>query len=172
MSFRNGDSLSVIAERYNTSIRAIMDANRLGRRNFLKIGWKLRIPTKKSGIGRMKSPPIQTSKVKGQTIEYVVQKGDSLWLIANRFGTTTKVIRSMNQRNSSHLSVGQVLKIPTGQKYSSKPKNTQSYRVRKGDSPYLIAKRYRMNLAEFLELNRLTPRSTIFPGQRLILQAN
>ncbi|MFH1124212.1 MAG: LysM domain-containing protein, partial [Pseudomonadota bacterium] len=34
-----------------------------------------------------------------------------------------------------------------------------------GDSPYLIAKRYKMNLAEFLELNNLTPRSTIFPGQ-------
>ncbi|MBW1669184.1 MAG: LysM peptidoglycan-binding domain-containing protein [Deltaproteobacteria bacterium] len=28
-----------------------------------------------------------------------------------------------------------------------------------------------MNLAEFLELNNLTPRSTIFPGQTLFVKA-
>ncbi|MBW1800382.1 MAG: LysM peptidoglycan-binding domain-containing protein, partial [Deltaproteobacteria bacterium] len=48
---------------------------------------------------------------------------------------------------------------------------TKKYRVRKGDSPYIIAKRYRMNLSDFLKLNRLTPRSTIFPGQILLVKA-
>jgi membrane-bound lytic murein transglycosylase D len=170
---RYGESLSVIAHRYNSSVRAIMNANGLRRSHYLKVGWKLKIPTKKSYVARIKSPPIDISKIKGKTFDYAVKQGDSLWLIANRFGTTTHVIRSLNQLNSSLLSIGQVLKIPAVQTASSSaPANTLTYRVQRGDSPYLIAKRYRMNLADFLKLNKLTPRSTIFPGQILVLQAN
>ena len=47
---------------------------------------------------------------------------------------------------------------------------TEKYKVRKGDSPYLIAKRYQMNLSDFLTLNNLTPRSTIFPGQIVLVK--
>jgi len=170
---RYGDSLSVIAHRYNSSVRAIMNANGLKRSHYLKVGWKLKIPTKKRYVARIESPPIQISKIKGKTFEYEVKQGDSLWLIANRFGTTTNVIRSLNQLSSSLLSIGQVLKIPTGERSSSStPGNTRSYRVQRGDSPYLIAKRYRMNLADLLKLNNLAPRSTIFPGHLLVLETN
>ncbi|MCP4673074.1 MAG: LysM peptidoglycan-binding domain-containing protein, partial [Desulfobacula sp.] len=37
-------------------------------------------------------------------------------------------------------------------------------------SPFLIAKRYKMNLDRFLALNHLSKRSTIFPGQKLIVE--
>ena len=161
---RRGESLSLIARRYKTSVRAIMAMNGLKRSNYLKVGWRLRIPGRKMAVSHLKRPPVVTSKLKGRIIEYVVKRGDSLWQIAKRFGTTTKVILSLNQLNSSRLSVGQVLKIPGGPT-ASKLTKTRPYRVRKGDSPLLISKRNQMNLAEFLKLNRLTPRSTIFPGQ-------
>jgi membrane-bound lytic murein transglycosylase D len=44
--------------------------------------------------------------------------------------------------------------------------------VKKGDSPYLIAKRHDMDLSTFLELNGLTPRNTIFPGQVLKIKSD
>jgi len=159
-----GESLSVIAFRYKTSTRAIMATNGLRKKDYLKVGWRLKIPTRKGTGSHVKKPLTYASKPKGKVFEYVVKKGDSLWKIANRFNTTTKTIKSLNRLGSSRLQIGQVLVIsqrPT----SSKPTDTKKYRVRKGDSPYLIAKKHQMKLSQFLKLNNLTPRSTIFPGQ-------
>jgi membrane-bound lytic murein transglycosylase D len=162
---RRGESLSVIAERYGSSVRAIMNANNLTNKHYLRINQKLKIPVSKTAIASLDVPQVHASQIKGEIIEYSVRKGDSLWLIAMRYGTTTKMIQSLNQLDSSLLSIGQMLKIPSGQTVASVIGNTQTYLVRKGDSPYLIAKKYDMNLSAFLELNGLTPRSTIFPGQ-------
>ena len=167
---RYGESLSVIAEKYRTSVRAIMAMNGLRRRNYLRVGWKLRIPTTRISSRRLEKIPVQTASVKQKLVTYIVEEGDSLWKIANRFRTTTSVIKSLNQLSTSQLRVGQVLKVPA-RSMSSEQAKTRVYLVHKGDSPYLIAKRHQMNLAEFLELNNLTPRSTIFPGQTLFVKA-
>ena len=167
---RYGESLSVIADKYGTSIRAIMNMNGLGRRNYLKVGWKLRIPVKGAKYTHLARPPIQTSQLKGEIVEYMVRKGDSLWLIARRFGTTTKMIRALNHLHTSVLRVGQVLKISPGRRVMKLDRN-QTYLVKEGDSPYLIAKQYEIDLSEFLKINNLTPRSTIFPGEIVKIKA-
>jgi membrane-bound lytic murein transglycosylase D len=48
---------------------------------------------------------------------------------------------------------------------------TRTYRVLKGDTPFLIAQKHQMDLSQLLSLNHLTPRSTIFPGQLLLVKA-
>ena len=164
---RRGESLSVIAERYGSSVRAIVTANNLRNKHYLRINQKLKIPMGKTAIASLEVPQIQASQIKGEIIEYSVRKGDSLWLIARHYRTTTKMIQSLNQLDSTLLSIGQVLKIPSGQTMASVIGDTQTYLVRKGDSPYLIAKRHNMDLSTFLELNGLTPQSMIFPGQVL-----
>ena len=168
---RKGESLSVIAIRYRTSVRRIKSLNGLKSGHFIKAGWRLKIPTRRGYAPPRKSPPpVPGSKVEGNLIEYVVRKGDSLWRIANRFGTTTKAIQSMNQLNDPRLRIGQVLMIPMGLT-ALRMMKTRAYAVLKGDSPYIIAKKYQMNLSQFLRLNHLTPRSTIFPGQILLVKA-
>jgi membrane-bound lytic murein transglycosylase D len=162
---RSGESLSVIAERYRSSVRAIMTANNLSNKHYLRINQKLKIPMSKAAIASLEAPQIQASQITGEIIEYSVRKGDSLWLIAGRYGTTTKMIQSLNQLDSTLLSIGQVLKIPSGQTVASVIGDTQTYLVQKGDSPYLIAKRHNMDLSTFLDLNGLNPQSMIFPGQ-------
>ena len=99
----------------------------------------------------------------------MVRKGDSLWKIANRFGTTTNVIQSANQLKGTYVQIGRILKIPGGFSVFEEIK-TKTYTVLKGDTPYFIAQKHQMDLSEFLRLNRLTPRTTIYPGQVLLVK--
>jgi membrane-bound lytic murein transglycosylase D len=166
---RKGDSLSELACRYKTSVRAMMAANGLRRSNYLKVGWNLKIPTKHAVASAPERPAQPSAKLEGRLNTYVVHRGDSLWKIAGRHGTTTHAIRSLNGLRSSRLTVGQVLKLPEGTR-SPSPRHAGVYRVKTGDSPYLVARRHRMNLAEFLRINDLTPSSTIYPGQTLLVR--
>ncbi len=168
---RKGESLSIIARRYRTSVRAIVAVNGLKNSRYIKAGWTLKIPTERAYASIEKtSPTLPAVRTEEKFLEYVVRKGDSLWKIANRFETTTKAIQSLNQLNNTHLIIGQVLVISKDLTVFEKI-DTKKYKVLKGDSPYIIAQKYQMTLSEFLRLNRLTPRSTIFPGQILLVKA-
>ncbi|HEX8219579.1 MAG TPA: LysM peptidoglycan-binding domain-containing protein, partial [Chloroflexia bacterium] len=100
-----GDTLSGIAVRYGTTIEAIVAANNLPSRT-IYAGQTLVIPT--SGAGQ----PSQPSS--GST--YMVQPGDNLTVLAQRFGVTREALAAANGISpSSLLYVGQVLNIPGGQ---------------------------------------------------------
>jgi len=174
---RRGDTLSTIAQKYGVSVRSIKSANRL-RGNRIISGKRLRIPYKKSyqksyhtkRTSRKSSKKVARSyRSNGyQLLVHHVQKGDSLWNIARKYGTTTKNIVRTNHLSSTQLKIGQQLRIPVNQKDSIKKQ--QKYRVKRGDSPFHIAMKYNMTLAEFLRINRLSPSSKIFPGQIVFVE--
>ena len=166
---RRGESLSVIAERYRTSVRAIKSYNNL-RSTRLQIGQVLKIPGRGAPASSVQRQHSRVAAPAGTPVVYEVRKGDNLWSIANRYHTTTKAIQSLNNLRSTRLQIGQVLKIPAVD-ISCQPFALEKYQVRKGDNPYLIARKHRMDLVDFLKLNRLTPRSTIFPGQVVVVRA-
>jgi membrane-bound lytic murein transglycosylase D len=160
---RSGETLSGIAARYRTSVRRIMRANNL-RTSRIYAGKKLKIPQKGTIITHAKVPATDAS---GKYFVHVVRSGDSLWIIAKRYGTTTKKIQKFNNIRGTTLHAGQRLKIPGYLNGSTSDKDLSSYLVRRGDSPYTIARRHNMSLGELLRLNGLTPRSKIYPGQEL-----
>lgn len=90
-----GDSLWLIAQKYNTTVEAIKNLNGLTS-DMLNIGQILNIPASQAL----------------PYIEYTVQPGDSLWLIANRYNTTVDAIKNLNGLNSNLINIGQMLKIP------------------------------------------------------------
>ncbi|OQY46419.1 MAG: hypothetical protein B6240_07290 [Desulfobacteraceae bacterium 4572_87] len=174
---RKGETLSTIAHRYGTSVKSIMRTNRLKSSRTIQAGWKLKIPVKKRYASTRKTKASTHSSKKGSAKafppsaqRYAVRKGDSLWKIANRFRTTTKAIQTANRMSGTALSIGQRLIIPSPPTTRGKVK-TASYKVSKGDSPYIIARKHQMGLSTLLRMNRLTPRSTIFPGQTLLVKA-
>lgn len=95
---RSGDTLWQLARRYGTTVDAIKSLNGLSS-DALSIGQVLKIPTSDT------EPPY---------FEYTVRSGDTLWLIARRYGTTVDAIKSLNGLSSDALSIGQVLLIPDG----------------------------------------------------------
>jgi len=161
---RSGESLSTIARRYRTSVKRIMRANNLRKSNFIVAGKKLKIPQKGTVYWARKPAYAHTSK-------YVVKRGDSLWIIARRFDTTTKKLQKLNNLLNTNLHIGQILKIP-GQKESPAPAkgSLRTYLVKRGDSPFRIAKEHNMPLERFLRTNNLTPRSKIYPGQKVSVE--
>ncbi|MBW1768674.1 MAG: LysM peptidoglycan-binding domain-containing protein, partial [Deltaproteobacteria bacterium] len=107
-----GETLSTIARRYRTNVRKIARANKIQKCGYIVAGKVLKIP-------RRGSTYIYKSKIKneGQLVlgsrrTYNVKRGDSLWTIARKYGTTVHKIRQMNCLQNTKLRIGQVLKIP------------------------------------------------------------
>ncbi len=163
---RPGESLSVIARRYRTRVSKIMRANNIRRSHFIRAGKKLKIPVKGTVVTR--TPARVPARVAGPVpSRHVVKSGDSLWIIAKRYGTTTREIQQLNGLKNTYLSIGQRLKIPRKPVDKVSQAGLKTYRVKAGDSPFRIAQLHDMNLKHFLKINRLTPRTRIFPGQTL-----
>lgn len=57
--------------------------------------------------------PNPTPDTGGSSFAYTVRAGDTLWLLANRFGTTVDAIMRLNGLRSDVLQIGQVLQIPS-----------------------------------------------------------
>lgn len=166
----SGETLSTIANRYRTSVRAIMAMNNLSSGHFVRAGWKLKIPTGRSAVVPMEKKAGAPDAAKGGLTKYTVEQGDSLWDIAVRHGTSVKAVQTLNSLEGSRLRVGQVLMLPSGSLSPPPGLKTKPYKVLDGDSPYVIAQKHQMTLSEFLRLNDLTPRSRIFPGQTVFVK--
>ena len=91
---KQGDTLWSLAQKYNTTVNEIKKVNNLSN-NSLSIGQSLMIPDSSDNLNL-----------------YTVVAGDTLWNIANRFGTTADEIRKLNNLSGNLLSIGQQLKIP------------------------------------------------------------
>jgi len=215
---RPGDSLLRIAKKFKVSVNYLKKLNNL-KSNLIHPGQTLcikrkvrvyrkyttkppkktykRYTTKKTKPS-VSPKPKKVKKVYTRVITYTVRPGDSLYLIAKRFGTTVDKIRKLNNlRRNSIIRPGQKLKvikkevvyIPIAEKPKKETKiaskTTQpkkdfyikrekrvykriiTYRVKPGDSLYLIAKKFGTTVSRLRQLNRLGRKSVIHPGQKL-----
>ena len=87
------------------------------------------------------------------TNTYVVQKGDTLYSIANKLGTTVSELKKENNLTTNTLQIGEVLRIPTKEIYEEEE---NIYIVKKGDSLYSIANKYNTTVDELKRINNLT----------------
>jgi membrane-bound lytic murein transglycosylase D len=102
---KKGETLSLIATRYRTSISKIVRANNIRKKHFIRVGQKLKIPLR-DGSSRSRYASAKKLLPGGK---YRIRKGDSLWLIARKFNTNTKKLQRINNLNTTRLKVGQIL---------------------------------------------------------------
>ena len=145
-----GDNLYSIARKYNTSVSAISNLNNLSSNN-LSIGQQLLIPVSSD-----------ESNQSGST--YIVQKGDSLYSIARKFGTTVNDIIRLNNLSGTNLSIGQQLLIPGSNQVGS----TNTYVVKAGDNLYSIARKFNTTVDNIKLKNNLKT-NLLSIGQTLII---
>jgi len=111
---RRGETLSEIGERYGVSVRLLRAANNNVHPRRLRIGQRMVIPVSpaartRAAAGRAPQPRLTVSGVR----YHRVRRGETLWIIANRYGVTIAELRRWNGMGSSAtlLSVGERLAV-------------------------------------------------------------
>jgi membrane-bound lytic murein transglycosylase D len=106
---------------------------------------------------------------------YTVRAGDSLYVIASRFSVSVDDLKRWNNRRSNTIHPGDKLVVfAAAALFSGQPGGTANttvrrYTVRRGDSPYVIAERHGVSLDALLAANGLNRRSSIYPGDELLI---
>ncbi len=80
---------------------------------------------------------------------YIVQKGDSLYSIANKYATTVAELKSLNNLSTNNLSIGQVLKIPTEETGQESLEENVVYTVKSGDTLFMGNNEYNVVIELF-----------------------
>jgi len=108
---RRGDTLSVIADRMGTTVSRLRTANGL-RGNLIRAGQNLDIPASGQRPIEISSATARANEVAAITeVTHRVKRGDTLWRLANRYGTSANSLKRQNDLSDDILQVGQVLRI-------------------------------------------------------------
>jgi murein DD-endopeptidase MepM/ murein hydrolase activator NlpD len=101
-----GDTLFSIALRYNTTVLALKQLNKLGNSDIITVGQRLIVSSTTTPATPADSAPASSS--------YTIQSGDTLYGIALRYGTTMDALKDLNGiANPNLISVGQAIAVPT-----------------------------------------------------------
>lgn len=184
---RSGDNLSSIAKKYRTNIAYLRELNDMPRKSHLKVGQRLIVPDRtpvkdrRGSVAAKRTRQVPVSQVTGgEVVEkgyrfYVVQSGDSLYSIAQKYNTSINQLKKLNRlRKGKLIRVGLKLKLPSDainsseRKDSSKKVNTKRVHVvKRGESLLQIALKYDVSLSQIKNKNNIRNGSKILAGEKI-----
>jgi len=185
---KEGDSLGVIAQNFNTTIHQIQSVNEITG-TLIRANSYIIVPLASenedyyslSEAQREKSR-LNTSKNSEKFI-YKVVSGDSLWKISQDFSVTINDLVRWNKIvPTAPLSIGKELVILIDDKEKTelaKITNTGIdinrnivYTVKSGDNLSLIAQRYKVKVSQIRDWNNLNEKDILQPGDKLTITIN
>jgi len=173
---KKGDNLSMIAYRSGTTVAAIRRASGI-KGSLIYAGQTIRVPYTPRGYKATKS----SSPYRGKTSTYTVRRGDSISVIAARYGTSTNAVlraNNMSKSQAKSIQIGQKIKIPASKRNSSSSsRNTsasssgKSYIIKSGDTLSEIAGRHGVRTTALMKANNMTNNDArrLRPGQKIII---
>lgn len=180
----SGDTLSAIAERYDTTIGALREANDLAG-SMIRAGQYLLVPTASRAEGAYalslenRRDRTQASGPGGrERIDYRVRRGDTFWGIARAHDVEVRKLAAWNDMAPGDpLRPGQQLAIwiegeRAGRGGPGGRVQQVEYTVRDGDSLHAIARRFNVEVAQIRRWNDLRAGEYLHPGQRLELRVD
>jgi membrane-bound lytic murein transglycosylase D len=200
---RRGDNLKSIARKYRTSVAYLRDLNDLRRRSRLKVGMTIYVPdrtplkdrsdrsekrtsvakkeksTSSSSVASSSSSDASSATVVSAGVDskgahyYIVQSGDSLYTIAQKYATSVSHLKKLNNlRRGRLIKVGMKLKVPSTDSSSSAGevvRTSKVHVVRKGESLADIAAKYNVSMGQLKQKNKIKNPSNILVGARLMI---
>ena len=163
-----GESLNIIANKFGVTVKELKAANGL-KSDLIHPNQVLIIP---SANHEKPADPKPTPQPDKNT--YTVKAGESLYIIANKFGVTVKELKAANGLKSDLIHPNQVLIIPSASanrdadSTPSQSNDTNTYIVKAGESLNLIAIKFKTSVSELKRVNQLSS-DLIHPNQVLII---
>ena len=194
---KRGETLSIIARRYGVSVSTLKKWNGL-RSSRLKTGQRLRINTyqrvakkeepetvqEELAENKVEQPVEKPNTTVQQSVDvdtkyHTVRRGETLGLIAERYGVTVSRLKDWNDRRTNKIFVGQRLKVVSMvdkgeievEGDADVQENATTHKVRRGESLFSIAEDYGVTIDNLKEWNNLSG-SSIDAGQTLIVNAS
>lgn len=177
-----GDTLWSISKQYNISFELILGLDNIKDKDTLSINQIIKIP--------------QGNLPAADYTVHIVEKGDTLWTIAQRYNLTVNLILANNNiSNSELISIGQKMKIPSHKNAVvetnivnqaiideknnninnniSQPKNAEPivYTVKAGDNLWNISRKYGVSVEVIIDVNNFRDKDFLSLGQKLEIPA-
>lgn len=203
---QKGDSYWKISKYFNTSLSTVLSANNATSSSALSVGQKITVPSntytvqkgdtyyliaKKCGVSlnsllSANNASAGSTLYAGATVKipdsvngyttYTVQKGDTYWIISQKYGVSLSSLLSLNNATEgSILYVGDKVLIPASSGGSSSGGTSSptvtytTYTVRDGDTLWSIAINQGIPYSELLSVNSLSESSYIYTGMKLTI---
>ena len=191
------ETINTIARKFRTTVTAIRQENGLRKNQRLRVGQVLRIPVRSTEPQSTSARVAPNTAVNDDNpssgtettslVNHRVRRRETVSSIARKYHTTVTAIRRENGlRKTQSLRTGQVIRVPvparsgqaaastaaggnTSQQASRTNDSPRFHVVRSGDTLWSISQRYSLSVDELRRINNLTRRSTIKPGQRLVV---
>jgi LysM repeat protein len=172
-----GDTLGSIAAKFEVTTIALIEANNLTDPNSVFVGQALLIPGyQPADAGNSAAAPTDAGEADPAAssgaagVTHIVQPGESLLIIAQKYGVEASVIAATNGiANPNQLRVGQKLTIPGVSEQEAARLRGQVHVVQAGESLLSIAVQYGVTTEELSALNNISNPDAIFVGQELVI---
>lgn len=174
---KSGDTLSGIANQYNTTVNQIVSLNQLSNPNLIYVGQVLKLKNSQTTNSSSSSSSSTAATTVGT---YTVKAGDTLSAIASRYSTSSSTLASLNSLSNPNLIyVGQVLKVSSNASISSSTNSSAnstvttaaSYTVKAGDTLSAIAAKYGTTYQALASTNSISNPNDIYVGQVIKVSA-
>ncbi|PKQ65312.1 LysM peptidoglycan-binding domain-containing protein [Raineya orbicola] len=183
------ETLFGLARRYKTTADEIIKENPQAKN--LRIGDILRIPYKAFESQAVLTAPKEKNNTENKSLKHTVESKETLYSIARKYNVSVKDLQAWNKLENNEIKLGQELwvsaptpenkEVKPQEKIEAKEKNeklektevkenktqVQMHVVQEDESPYTIAKKYKVKLTELLEWNNLSQDSRLQIGQKL-----
>ncbi len=185
---KNGDSLSVIANKFKTSTKLIKQINNI-KGSQIRAGKHLLIPVATASLDHyvfsqdQRLVKQQNRQQAGRKIIHTVKRGDTLWDLSRAYKVkTSSIARWNNMAPRDTLKLGQKLVIwQKGNRKTTKITDNIveqavlrniTYKVRRGDSFARIADKFNVHISDIERWNNISRKEYLQPGQLLKLSVD